>query len=77
MADAEKNILWFMPWFEKEVKRKLSKQIEWLKARVKLSPEEEEFWQLLDETANELHDAGYFIAAKMVKPRVEGKPHLE
>lgn len=70
-GQALKNLLWFLAWFERGVKEKLDKQILSLKLRVQLSNEEVEMWDIISNIANELHDAGYFTAAKSRPPTRE------
>lgn len=68
---ALKSLLWFLAWFERDIKEKLDNEIKFLKLRVQLSSEEKEMWDIISKIANALHDAGYFTQAKMRPPTRE------
>lgn len=62
--DACKNLLWLTAWLERQAKENLEKELVLLRKKVVLTPEEEEIWNIISNIANQLHDAGYFLAAK-------------
>lgn len=71
--EADKNMLYHLVAYEQELKDSLSPQIEWLKSKVQLTPEELERWNVYSQIYSNLHKAHYFDMAKGGPPtRIAG-----
>jgi hypothetical protein len=62
--EADKNMLYHLIAYEQDLKDKLAPQIEWLKKKVNLTPDELERWNVFSEIYSALHKAHYFDLAK-------------
>jgi len=62
--EADKNMLYHLIAYEQPLKDQLAPQIEWLKNKVQLTPDELERWNILSEIYSALHKAHYFDMAK-------------
>ena len=62
--EAAKNLLWLLAWLERDAKANLDNELKALRKKILLPPEDEEIWTIISGIANQLHDAGYFLAAK-------------
>ena len=65
---ADKNMLYVLATFEKDVKSELKSQIEWLLKKVCLTSEEKERWETYSIIYDKWHEKGYFTMAKYMPP---------
>jgi hypothetical protein len=65
---ADKNMLYILATFEKDVKAELKSQIDWLLNQVQLTPEEKQRWETYSTIYDKWHEKGYFTMAKYMPP---------
>lgn len=62
--EADKGMLYHLICYEQPLKDELAPQIEWLKKKVQLTPDELDRWNTYSQIYSALHKAHYFDLAK-------------